>query len=271
MMKINVEEVLRLRAPRYYKLIPGAVVRGLEKFIRQDRMNELLAGNSHLSGVDFAEGVLKDLDVTYDIRGEFDPSDRRVLFVSNHPLGGLDGMVLASAVKKLYEGNDRLKFVVNDLLTFVEPLRPIFLGVNTHGSQSHGAASDLDEAFSGDDPIIMFPAGLVSRRQPDGSIADLRWHKMAVNKAISHKRNIIPVHFSGENSKFFYNFARIRTCLGLKFNFEMVRLPAEVFLSEGKRFTITLGQPIKWEELKGGKEAQAQADRLRDTVYGLKR
>lgn len=270
-MKIDVDEVLRLRAPKYYRLIPRAVVRGLERFIRQDRMNRILADNAHLSGVDFAEGVLKDLGVTYAIEGEFDPTNRRVLFVSNHPLGGLDGLVLASAVKKLYGGDDRVKFVVNDLLTFVEPLRPIFLGVNTHGAQSHGAASDIDASFAGDDPIVMFPAGLVSRKQPDGSIADLRWHKMAVNKAISHKRDIIPLHFSGENSKFFYNFARIRTRLGLKFNFEMVRLPAEVFLSEGKQFTITLGQPVKWEELKGGKEAQAQADRLRETVYGLKR
>lgn len=140
--------------------------------------------------------------------------------------------MLASAVKQLYLGDGEMKFVVNDLLTFVEPLRSIFLGINKHGDQSRDAVALLDQAFAGPAPIVMFPAGLVSRRQPDGSIADLRWQKMVVNKAISCQRDIIPLHFSGENSKFFYNFAHLRTSLGLKFNIEMARLPAEIFQRE---------------------------------------
>lgn len=270
-MKIDIDEVIRLRAPRYYRFIPRFIIRVLEKFIHQDGLNTLLSNNSHLTGADFAEGVIRDLSVDYRIEGDFDPSARRVIFVSNHPLGGLDGLVLASAVKKLYGGNGNMKFVVNDLLTFVEPLRTIFLGINKHGDQSREAVEALDNAFSGPEPIVMFPAGLVSRRLSNGSIADLEWRKMVVNKAISSQRDIIPVNFSGENSKFFYNFAHLRTRLGLKFNIEMVRLPAEIFLKEGHTFTITLGSPIAWQSLKGGKEAQAQADSLRETVYRLRR
>ncbi len=269
-MRIDVDEVLRQRAPGYYRFIPRFIIRRLESFICQDKLNRLLTHNSHLEGAAFAEGVLSDLSVKYQLKGDFDPSQRRVIFVSNHPLGGLDGLVLASAVKQLYGGNDRMKFVVNDLLTFVEPLRCIFLGINKHGEQSREAVSRLDEAFSGSDPIVMFPAGLVSRRHPDGSISDLRWQKMVVNKAISCERDIIPLHFSGENSKFFYNFANLRTRLGLKFNIEMTRLPAEIFQREGETFTITIGQPVKWQSLKGGKEAQAQADLLREAVYRLR-
>ncbi len=218
-MKIDVDEVLRLRAPGYYRFIPRFAVRYLEKFICQERLNELLSHNEHLDGADFAEGVIRDLSVDYRVNGDTDIQERRVIFVSNHPLGGLDGLVLASAVKNLYGGDGRMKFVVNDLLTFVAPLRSIFLGINKHGDQSRDAAAMLDEAFRGDDPIVMFPAGLVSRR---------------------------------------------------KFNIEMVRLPAEIFQREGSTFTITLGQPVRWNTLSGGRHAQDEADRIREAVYRLR-
>ena len=267
-MKIDVEEVLRERLPRGSKLIPRFAVRWLENFICQDRMNDFLHRNEDKAGVDFAEAALEELGVTYKAQGNLSPSSSRVIFVSNHPLGGLDGMVLASLVSKMF-ATGKIKFVVNDLLNFVEPLRPIFLGINKHGAQSKEAVRAIDEAFDGDEPIVMFPAGLVSRKRPDGSISDLRWHKMVVNKAISSHRNVIPVHFSGENSQFFYKFANLRTRIGLKFNIEMIKLPSEIFLQERNQFTVTLGKEIAWQSLKGGAEAQAQADELRNIVYSL--
>ncbi|MDE5826614.1 MAG: 1-acyl-sn-glycerol-3-phosphate acyltransferase [Duncaniella sp.] len=268
-MRIDVGEVLRKRASAYYKFIPGFAIRALEKFICQDELNKLLLDNASKSGVDFCRGVIDELGVSYHINGSLPRNNPRVIIVSNHPLGGLDGMVLASIVSEQYGGRKDIKFVVNDLLTFVEPLRPIFLGVNKHGKQSREAAQRLDEAFESDSPMIMFPAGLVSRQNADGTIADLNWNKMVVNKAISSHRDVIPLHFGGENSSFFYKFARLRTRLGLKFNIEMVRLPAEVFKSAGKTFEIHIGKPIAWESLRGGKDAQNQADSLREAVYHL--
>ena len=178
-------------------------------------------------------------------------------------------LFISTPYRKIYGNNPPAKFVVNDLLNFVEPLRPIFLGVNKHGAQSRGKVSDIDEAFDGDAPIMMFPAGLVSRRGDDGRVADLKWNKMAVVKAISSRRDIIPVHFSGENSQFFYKFAHLRTRLGLRLNIEMVRLPKEVILSEGSHFTLTFGNPVPWQSLSGGKDALAEAARLRTLVYEL--
>lgn len=269
-MRIDIDEVLRQRLPRHYRYIPRWVINRLADVICQDRLNYLLERNASRQGADFAESIVKDLGVTYDIRGERPaPSHRRVIFVSNHPLGGLDGLVLATVAKGIYGGVTPAKFVVNDLLNFVEPLRPIFLGVNKHGAQSREKVEDIDSAFAEDIPIVMFPAGLVSRMGSDGSIADLEWRKMSVVKAISSHRDIIPVHFSGENSKFFYKFARLRTQLGLRLNIEMVRLPKEVFLSEGAHFTITFGKPIPWQTLRGGKDALSQAAELRTIVYEL--
>lgn len=268
-MRIDVAEVLRQRVPAYAKFIPRFAVKALENFIRQDELNRLLSDNADKSGVDFCRGVIEELEVTYRVHGSLPTDNPRVIIVSNHPLGGLDGMVLAAMVSGQYGGRKDIKFVVNDLLTFVEPLRPIFLGVNKHGKQSRAAARQLEEAFTGDSPMVMFPAGLVSRQGADGVIADLKWNKMVVNKAISSQRDVIPLHFGGENSPFFYKFARLRSRLGLKFNIEMVRLPAEVFNSAGKTFDIHIGKPIVWESLRGGKDAQHQADSLREAVYRL--
>lgn len=269
-MRINIAGVLRERVPRYYRYIPRWMIRRLADMICQDRLNELLERNASLQGADFAAAVVHDLSVTYDICGvRPDSSHRRVILVSNHPLGGLDGLVLAAVAKEIYGDVPPAKFVVNDLLDFVEPLRPIFLGVNKHGAQSRDSVSDIDSAFAGDGPIVMFPAGLVSRMGSAGRVADLDWHKMSVVKAISSQRDIIPVHFSGENSQFFYKFARLRTRLGLRFNIEMVRLPKEVFLSEGAHFTLTFGKAIPWSSLRGGREALSQAAELRSIVYEL--
>lgn len=268
-MRIDVDKVLRQRLASRYKWIPGPVVRWLERVVCQDELNRLLEHNGHLEGAKFARGVVEDLGVTYEIKGVIPPaSEPRVVFVSNHPLGGLDGLVLAALTKELFPSHTP-RFVVNDLLDYVEPMRGIFLGVNKHGSQSRESARGIEEAFAGDDPMVMFPAGLVSRKGADGSVRDLEWHKMAVVKAISSHRNIIPVHFDGRNSEFFYKFAKLRTKLGLRFNIEMIRLPKEVLLSKGSHFTVTFGNPIPWESLRGGHEAEKQARDLKNIVYQL--
>lgn len=270
MRRVDVGEVLRQKAPGLAKRVPRWLVRQLEKFICQDRLNQLLEHNEGLTGVDFAEGVINEMEIDYsDIRGRL-PKSPRVIFVSNHPLGGLDGLVLSTIVGRHY-GRKDIRFIVNDILTFVDPLRDIFIGVNKHGAQSRESATRLDEVFASDSPVLMFPAGLVSRRQPDGSIADLKWNKMVVNKAIFYHRPVIPVYFDGENSHFFYNFARLRTRLGMKFNIEMLRLPREFVDSQGKKVSVTFGEPIPAESLRGGRNAEAEAASLREAVYALRR
>lgn len=165
--------------------------------------------------------------------------------------------------------NCPVHFVVNDLLMAVDPLRDCFVPINKHGAQSRGAAKLIDEVLAGDDPVVIYPAGLVSRLGDDGKIADLEWRKMVVNKAIESRRDIVPVHFAGENSPSFYRWARRRLRLGIKFNFEMVLLPRELFRAGGKTFTLTCGDPIAWQSLRGGRDAAAEAARIRNIVYSL--
>lgn len=270
MMKIDLDIVLRERLPRHYKYIPHGLIRMLERIICQDDMNEMLQRNDGLRDADFCRGVLSHLDIKWKARGALEQlaATPRPLIVSNHPLGGLDGIAMIDFVTDTC--GPGMKFIVNDLLMAIEPLRGVFLPVNKHGSQSRRASEEIEAAFDSDAPVVIFPAGLCSRRR-NGVVTDLEWQKMFVNRAISSGRPVIPVHFSGKNSSFFYTFANLRERLGIKFNIEMVRLPAEVFRCRGAEFTISVGEPITPDQLRGGSQARATAAELRRKVYALAR
>ncbi len=267
-LHVAVGATLKERLPKYSRYIPGVLVRWLERTIRQDELNGILERTRGKHGAGFCRAVLKDLGVTYDVKGgELLPKDRRVIIVSNHPLGALDGIVMIDWIHRVYGGE--VKFVVNDLLMAVKPLKEVFLPVNKHGRQSREATTDVDEYFAGDDPIIIFPAGLVSRKGKKG-VRDLKWQKMFINKAVQYGRDIIPVYFDGRNSSFFYNFAKLRTRLGLKFNIEMIYLPREIFKSRNAHFTLKVGNPLSHTIFRGGKQASEEARRVKRMVYNLK-
>lgn len=269
-IEISIDSVVR---GQFGKRVPGFVVRFLERFVCQEELNGLLRTLYPRRGADFCEGVLHELDIEVEmLRSQRLPASPRAIFVSNHPLGGLDGMALIAALSRHYQGVDcqSVRFVVNDLLMAVQPLRDVFIPLNTRGGrQKRGDVSELDRVLAGDGPVGIFPAGLVSRRQRGGVIQDLAWRKMFVTKAIESGRPVVPLYFSGRNSAFFYNFARLRKALGLKFNIEMARLPAEVFRARGSRFSFTCGEPLSPAQLAAmGSPAQAAAQ-IRGIVYNL--
>ena len=272
-IKINVDEILRSKLPRHYKYIPKFVIKWVERTICQDRLNELLDSNVGRVDAEFARGMLSDLNITLNTVGEENlppKENRRVVIVSNHPLGGLDGVTLIDFFSRYYGG--KVYFIVNDLLMAVKPLNGVFIPINKHGKQSRQSLKAIEEAFAGNNPLVIFPAGLVSRKGKDGKIADLKWQKMFVTKSIEHQRDLIPLHFYGLNSPFFYNFAKLRTRLGLKFNIEMIYLPREMVRSENSTYSASIGKPIAWQTLQSihGNDMQAKADYVKNIVYNLK-
>lgn len=268
-IRIDVAEVIRQRLGSRSRYIPDFVVRGIEKLICQDELNGLLQNNFPRRGPEFCRGVLDDLDVRLEVRGDADmPLSPRCIVVSNHPLGGLDGISMIAWLSRRYS-DCPVHFVVNDLLMAVEPLKECFIPVNKHGAQSRASGAALDAVLAGDDPVVIYPAGLVSRLHDDGTISDLPWRKTVVSKAIESRRDIVPVHFDGRNTQSFYRLARWRKCLGLKFNYEMMLLPRELVHARSKTFTLTCGDVIPWQSLKGGPEAAAEAANLRRIVYSL--
>ncbi len=263
---IDLAAVLRERLPGVMRFVPRMIVRRLEKLICQDDLNYLLSHNHGRRDADFCEGVMSDLDVKVDVRGSLpDPAHKKVILVCNHPLGALDGIAIIDTLTKIY--NSPVHFIVNDLLMAVEPLSGVFVPVNKNGRQSRSATDGVDAAMAGDRPVVIFPAGLCSRRDTDGVVRDREWKKTFVVKARKYGRDIVPMHFLGQNSDSFYRFAARRERLGIKFNIEMVLLPREVFRARGSRFTLTFGDPISCDKLDGAPADVAQ--RIKKTVYSL--
>lgn len=260
---IDVGSVLHSRLGSHK--VPGWLVRGIEKLIRQDELNAMLEYAYPCRGAEFCAAVIEHLGINVRVIGaENFPADGRAVFVSNHPLGGLDGMALIDLIANRY-GKEPL-FVVNDLLMAVEPLTDVFLPVNKHGAQSREAISEIDKAMASDRPVIIFPAGLCSRRLA-GVITDLEWKKMFAQKAVEFKRDVVPMFFGAINSPSFYRWANIRKSLGVKLNIEMALLPGEIFKSAGKTFNIMIGKPVSWRTLPS--DARAAAILIRHRTYNL--
>jgi putative hemolysin len=266
LVKIDVDKVLRTRLPKHYRYIPRFLVRWLERTICQDSLNTILEKMADKNSVDAATLALDEMGITVNASGLDELPLGRYMFVSNHPLGGLDGLALISLLGNRYERN--IKFLVNDLLMAVTPLRGVFLPVNKYGRQSREAASEIDVALSSDNQIITFPAGLCSRMQPDGSIADLPWQKAAVVHAVNYQRDIVPIYFDARNSSFFYRFAKWRKRLGIKFNIELIFLPKEMLKQSGSTLHFVVGKPIAWSSL-DAHAPKREAARLRDIVYSM--
>lgn len=264
---VHIEQLLKSKNPKLARFIPGFVYSLFKKIICQDTINEFINRYGNRKGLDFADGMVEFLEVTFNIEGEenLPTPDGRYIFVSNHPLGGPDGVILIDFLGKKYTC---LKAPVNDLLLNLKNLNNIFLPVNKHGSMGKKAVSDIEDAYASDCQMLMFPAGLVSRKN-HGVIRDPEWQKSFVSKAIKHKRDIVPIFISGQNSRFFYNLANFRKSLGIKFNIEMLFLPRETFMKHGQSFTLKIGKPISWESLDKSKSPQEWAQHIKEIVYML--
>lgn len=269
-LEINLHSILRKRLPqKVSRFLPDFVISWLAGVIRQDEMNEILRVTYPRRGSEFSSKVLEHLDIKVEVEGLDNLPEGRFVFASNHPLGGLDGITLIAILGEKY-GDENIKFLVNDMLMNVEPLRERFLPVNKFGRQGRDAAVKINEAMQSDMQILQFPAGLCSRKQGNGKIEDLEWQKSFITKAIEFQRDIVPVYFEGKNSKKFYNTARWRKKLGVKFNIEQILLPSEVCKAKGKKFKVTFGTPISWRQLKNsGKSAPLLASEIRSIVYNL--
>jgi putative hemolysin len=247
-LHIDISSILRQRLPHQYKLIPHFVVKWIEHTIHQDELNQIMGEIGDKKNTEAADIALRHFHIKLNVEGDDNiPADGRFIFASNHPLGGLDGLALISLLGHRY--NDNIRFIVNDLLMAFTPEKEIFMPVNKFGRQSRGNVSEIEDEYKSDKQMITFPAGLCSRMQPGGTIKDVAWHKFLITSAIKDHRDIIPVFFEGENSKFFYRLAKIRSRLKVKFNVEMIYLPNEMFKCRNRIFTVHFGRPVSWASL----------------------
>jgi putative hemolysin len=263
---IDVEKVIGGKNPRLLRYVPGFIIRYLKRILHQDELNGIIEKNKNNHGADFVNGVLTDFNTQFESMGvENIPPSGRFIFAANHPLGGLDGLVVINEVSKFFP---EVKFIVNDLLLNVKNLEPVFIPVNKHGRQTIEYASKIDNAYASDCQILYFPAGLCSRKIK-GTITDLQWHKNFITKSIKYQRDIIPVYVKGENSLFFYNLSNFRKKIGLKVNIEMLYLVDEMFKQKDKQITLVFGKPIAYQTFDRSKTPAEWANYVRENVYAL--
>lgn len=263
---LDLEKVIESKAGDKAARIPKFLINWFKKFMHLDFINGFL--KEGYVGVEFCENGLKYLGVELEVKGiENLPKDgSKYTFVSNHPLGAIDGVTLGALIGKEYDG--KIKYLMNDLLMNLKGMAPLGIPINKFGGQARSLSKLVNEAYNSDNQMLIFPAGLCSRRI-DGKIQDIPWGKSFVKMSRESGRDIIPVHFEGENSRRFYSIATLQKKLGLKFNFAMMLLPDEMYRSKGKKYRITFGKPIKISSLDRSKSDYEWAQVIRAKAYEL--
>ncbi len=263
---IDLEKLISSKNPNLLKRIPGFVLRYLKRVIHVNEINDFIYRHRNDFGFDFVDAIITDFKVDVEIYGlENIPTSGKQFIAANHPLGGLDGIALFWAAKKI---RSDIRFPVNDLLMNIPQLKPLFIPINKHGKNTDNMRI-LEENFAAEQLLLYFPAGLVSRRS-GFTIRDLEWKHTIINKARQHQRDIIPTYVEGRNSNFFYNLAWLRKKLGLKANVEMLYLPDELYKYSGKKIKIFFGKPIAYTVFDKSKRPAEWANYLKDTVYAMK-
>ncbi|MGZ4099674.1 MAG: 1-acyl-sn-glycerol-3-phosphate acyltransferase [Bacteroidia bacterium] len=239
---IDVDKVLREKAKTLYKTLPGFAINWLKRKLHEDEINAEMVNLSKFHELEFNDEVLKFLNVKVEVHGvENLPTKGGVIIAANHPLGGLDGMAL---IKAIGDVRGDVRFIVNDILKNIKNYGDVFVGVNKVGGQSRNSLQFVEQVYAQEVAILVFPAGLVSRKFPQG-IRDLEWNKSFINKSIKYNKPIVPVFIEGHNSKFFYSFAKWRKRIGIKANIEMLFLPDEMFKQKGNTIKIHFGKVIE--------------------------
>ncbi len=264
---IDIDEVVRIKAGKKYKYFPKFVINTIKKIVHEEFLNNYIKYN--YEGVEFCENCVDYLQATIEIEGlENLPADGsgRYTFVSNHPLGAIEGVAIGGVLGKQYGGKVRL--LVNDFLLFLDGLAPLCVPVNKAGSQSRNLPKLIAEAFESDNQMFIFPAGVCSRKI-DGKVQDLPWSKTFITKSKQSNRDIVPMYFEGRNSNIFYRICRFSDMLKLKFNPAMIFLPNEMYKALGSTYKIKIGKPIPISTFDKSKTAQEWAQEVRSIVYKL--
>lgn len=267
---IDLDKIIHEKMGAKAKYLPAIAVRWLKHIIHQDEVNRFLWESRDKKGTEWLEECTRYLDMTLEIEGLEnlpDKNDGRLYtFVSNHPLGGVDGVALGAIIGRHYDG--RFRYLVNDLLMNLPGLAPLCIPINKTGKQSRSFPEMVEAGFSGDNHILMFPAGICSRKI-DGQIHDLPWKKTFITKSVETHRDIVPIHFGGRNSDFFYGLANICKALNIKFNIAMLFLVDEMYKNVHKKFRVAIGKPIPWQTFDKSKTAMEWAKYVQDEVYKL--
>ena len=264
---INIAQIIKDSDSKFLKRLPNFIIKIITIIFRQDDLNKLFSDNSEYDGVDFPPQIIKYLNINVEVEGiENLPDNGKCFFVANHPFGFLDGLILASVVAEKY-GDVRI--IGNDTLKFVPHLNPIVTNVNVFGKNSRQYIIELEKLYASDIPITHFPAGIVSRIIKR-KIQDIEWKKSFIKKAVTNKRDIVPIMFCGRNSILFYTIYIFRQIFNINATIELLLLPREMFRKRNKTIKLKVGKPISYKSINSTLSHVEWAQKVQDEVYNMK-
>ena len=236
-----------------------------------DHLAERYARHEDKSGPEFIELFLRDLGVDYLVAG-FDNLKRLAegpfITVSNHPYGGLDGLILIDLIGHFRED---YKVMVNNVLSLVKTISGNFISVVPNFKDAlavkaesiRGVRTTLLHLRDGH-PLGIFPSGAVSDLSlREHCIRDREWQASALRLIQKAKVPVLPVRFFDRNSNFFYSLGLVNTTL------RVLRLPREVLNKGGKQIRVGMGAPISVADQERFKSLADYGTFLRQSVYGM--
>lgn len=240
----------------------------LIRVLRISSLNKIYINNKHKSDIAFLNGVLEDCDIKFEIPEEDlkrIPKNGAFITVSNHPLGGIDGVLL---LKLLLEKRSDYKIIANFLLHRIVPLQPYVMPVNPFENRKDakssvaGIKAALSHLKEGK-PLGIFPAGEVSTYKDGKLNVDKPWEEGAVRLIKKANVPIIPIYFHAKNSRFFYFLSKISDTL------RTAKLPSEVISQKGKVIKVRIGKPISVKDQNEYKEISEFYKYIRKKTYML--
>ena len=240
----------------------------LIRVLRISALNKIYNNNKHKSDLDFLNGVLEDCEIRFEIPEEDlkrIPKDGPFITISNHPLGGIDGILL---LKLLLEKRSDYKIIANFLLHRILPLKPYVMPVNPFENRKDakssvagikGALQHLKEGK----PLGIFPAGEVSTYKDGKLKVDKPWEEGAVRLIKKAKVPVIPIYFHAKNSRLFYMLSKISDTL------RTAKLPSEVISQNGRVIKVRVGKPISVSDQDAYPEIPQFYEFIRKKTYML--
>lgn len=265
---VSAKEVAQAIKADKYGVLGTFMGWSLMKLLKIEKLNKIYNRNKNLKDLDFLNAILEEFDIRFEIPEEDLkrlPKEGPYITISNHPLGGIDGVLL---LKLILEQRPDYRIIANFLLHRIEPLVPYILPVNPFEnhkdakSSLQGFKQALTHIHNGH-PLGIFPAGEVSTYRDGKLIVDRPWEPAAIKLIKKAEVPVIPIYFHAKNSRLFYRLSKLSDTL------RTAKLPSELLTQRNRVIKVRIGKPISVEAQKELKDLNEYTEFLRKKTYML--
>ncbi len=265
---IDIQKEIHAKYPniKNNKLLNASLSKFAKTVVHEKTINDFLQKYDHLKGFEFVDAVLEYFNFNYSLsESELEniPTSGRVVIVSNHPLGSLDGFSLLKLIGKV---RPDVKIVANDFLAEFKSIESLLITINNFkDKQTKESISNIYDHLNNDGALIIFPAGEVSRMTPKG-VRDGKWQKGFLKFAMRTNSPILPIYVGAKNSKTFYSVSTLNKKIST------LLLSHEMFKQKNKLINIKIGELIPNENIKPSSlKTDGVVELYRQHVYQLKK